>query len=296
MKKTLISLALAAAAFGADMQLDGFSYPESVLVDGSRVAVSNIGAKPAPMDKDGDGFISLLNKKGEMIDKNFITGLNAPKGMAFIRHGFGGTLYVADVDEVKGFDSNSKKQVFSLAFEGTRFLNDITVKDNNTLYVSGTDSGKIYEVDIKAKTHKVIADLPTANGVIYEDGKLYAVTLAKNHDDIFTADGQLNRNGYGSGALVEIDPSSGKVTQLATANGILDGIQKVGDTIYFSDWVKFEKAGVIRTYNVKTKEEGVLDIEKMAGPADFWIDKKDGKIWIPKMLEGKVLVTDLKAK
>ncbi len=296
MKKTILSIAFAAAAFGADMQLDGFSYPESVLVDGSRVAVSNIGAKPAPMDKDGDGFISLLNKKGEMIDKNFITGLNAPKGMAFIRHGFGGTLYVADVDEVKGFDSNSKKQVFSLAFEGTRFLNDITVKDNNTLYVSGTDSGKIYEVDIKAKTHKVIADLPTANGVIYEDGKLYAVTLAKNHDDIFTADGQLNRNGYGSGALVEIDPSSGKVTQLATANGILDGIQKVGDTIYFSDWVKFEKAGVIRTYNVKTKEEGVLDIEKMAGPADFWIDKKDGKIWIPKMLEGKVLVTDLKAK
>ena len=50
----------------------------------------------------------------------------------------------------------------------------------------------------------------------------------------------------------------------------------------------------MRSYNLKSKEESELGFEKIGGPADFWIDKKEGKIWIPKMLEGKVLVVDLK--
>lgn len=284
MKNTILSIAFAAAAFGAKMEADGFNHPESVLVDGNRVAVSNVGKEPKPMDKDGDGYISLLNKKGEIINKNFITGLNAPKGMAFVRRGFGGTLYVADIDEVKGFDANSKKQVFSLVFEGVNFLNDITKKDADTLYVSATDSGKIYEVNTKTKEYKVIAELVGANGLVYDDGRIYAVQLGSSAQNLFG----------GGGKLVEIDPASGKVTELAKAGGILDGIQKVGDTIYFSDWVKFEKAGVIRTYNVKTKAEGELALDKIGGPADFWIDTKTNKLWIPKMLEGKVLSVDLK--
>lgn len=284
MKKTLVSIALAAAAFGAQVEVDGFHYPESVLVDGAKVVVSNVGKEPKPTDKDGDGYISLLNKKGEIVNKNFITGLNAPKGMAFVRSGFGGTLYVADVDEIKGFSANGKKQTFSLVIEGANFLNDIAVKDKNTLFVSGSDSGKIYEVDIKAKKYKVAAELIGANGLIYEEGKIYAVQLGTSAQNLFG----------GGGKLVEIDPASGSVTELAKAEGILDGIQKVGDTIYFSDWVKFDKAGVVRTYNVKTKAEGELAIDKIGGPADFWIDAKTNKMWIPKMLEGKVITVDLK--
>jgi outer membrane protein assembly factor BamB len=280
MKKTILGIAVAAAAFGGQLEISGFDHPESVLVDAKRVYVSNVGVKPLPMDKDGDGYISLVSKKGELINKNFLAGLNAPKGMALI----GSTLYVADVDEVRGFDVHSKKQVFSLVFDGVKFLNDIVVKDANTLLVSGTDSGKIYEVNTKTKTQKVSADLPTANGIIYEKGKIYAVMLAKTPEKMFG----------GGGKLVEIDAKSGKVTELAKADGILDGIQKVGDTIYFSDWVKFEKAGVMRTYNLKTKAEGELALGKIGGPADFSIDKKENKIWIPKMIEGKVLVTDLK--
>jgi len=43
----------------------------------------------------------------------------------------------------------------------------------------------------------------------------------------------------------------------------------------------------VRSYNLKSKEESELDFEKIGGPADFWIDKKEGKIWIPKMLGGR---------
>lgn len=279
MKKTILSLAITAAAFAAVIEVEGFNSPESILVTKNRVYVSNVGAQLKPMDKDGDGYISLLNKKGEVINKNFLTGLNAPKGMSLM----GNTLYIADVDEVKGFDVNTKKEVFSFVFDGVKFLNDITVKDKNTLLVSGTDSGKIYEINVKTKNYKVIADLPTANGILFEKGKLFAVMLGKTPQNMFG----------GGGKLVEINPKSGKVTELAKTEGILDGLQKVGDTLYFSDWVKMEKAGVVHTYNLKTKEEHDLNLDPIGGPADFWIDSKEHKIWIPKMLEGKILVTQL---
>lgn len=284
MTKTVLGVCVAAAmALASNIEITGFDYPESVLVDGNRVAVSNVGKKPLPMEKDGDGYISLLNTDGKMLEKEFIKGLDSPKGMAFVRQGLGGTLYVADVNELKGFNSNSKKQVFSVVFEGVGFLNDVAKKDDKTLYVSGTDSGKIYEVDITTKKYKVVADLPTANGLLYDGGKLYAVSLGKSVENMFG----------GGGALFEVDIKSGKLTRLAQAEGMLDGLQKIGDTLYFSDWVKMGKEGVIRTYNLKTKEEGVVAIDKIAGPADFWIDKK-GRFWIPNMLEGKVSVIEAK--
>lgn len=129
-----------------------------------------------------------------------------------------------------------------------------------------------------------MTQLVGANGVVYEGGKIYAVQLGGSVQNLFG----------GGGRLVEIDAKSGKVTELGGYIGILDGIQKVGDAIYFSDWVKFEKMGVMRVYNLKTKAEGELTLEKMGGPADFAVDKKAHKLWIPKMLEGKVLAVDLR--
>ena len=135
MTKTVLGVCVAAAmALASNIEITGFDYPESVLVDGNRVAVSNVGKQPLPMEKDGDGYISLLNTDGKILEKEFVKGLHSPKGMAFVRHGLGGTLYVADVNEIKGFNSNSKKEVFSLAIEGAMFLNDIAKKDDKTLF------------------------------------------------------------------------------------------------------------------------------------------------------------------
>jgi hypothetical protein len=268
MKKTLFTLAFAASAFGGQIETDIGDHPESVLVNATNVYVSNVGHELKPTEKDGDGYISLLNQKGEIVDKNFLTGLNAPKGMALIGH----TLYVADVDQLRGYDLNSKKLVFSVVFNGVNFLNDITVQNANTLLVSATDSGKIYEVNLKKRTYKPLRALPDANGLIYSNGILFAV----GHK------------------LVKIDFKHHKTTELSKKEGILDGIQKVGDNLYFSDWVKMEKVGVIHTYNLKTKKEHDLQLDPIAGPADFWIDAKTNTIWIPKMIEGKILISDLK--
>ncbi|MDD2829583.1 MAG: ATP-binding protein [Sulfuricurvum sp.] len=268
MRKILLSIALVTTAFATQIEVDVTGHPESVLVNGKIAYVSNVGNELKPTEKDGDGYISLINQKGEVVDKNFLTGLNAPKGMALI----GGTLYVADVDTVRGYNLKTKKEIFSLVFEGVNFLNDITVQNENTLLISSTDKGKIFEINVKNKSYKAFRALPDANGLLYSNGIIYGV----GHK------------------LVTINLKNHKTTELSKKEGIFDGIQKSGDTLYFSDWVRMEKAGVIHTYNLKTKKEHDLPLETIAGPADFWIDSKTNTIWIPKMMEGKLLISSLK--
>ena len=56
--------------------------PESVLYDSisGNIFVSNI--QGAAQKKDGEGFISLLDNNGHIKNLKWVSGLNAPKGMA----------------------------------------------------------------------------------------------------------------------------------------------------------------------------------------------------------------------
>src|SRR5450755_4425877 len=79
-------LALPAAALCAPVKLwetTGLKTPESALpVPAEGFAyVSNIAGKPT--DKDGNGFISKVSlKDGKLIEPKWVTGLDAPKGLA----------------------------------------------------------------------------------------------------------------------------------------------------------------------------------------------------------------------
>ncbi len=272
MKKVVSSLAVVASlALAQNIEVGGFSSPESALVSEKGVFVSNVGKELKPSEKDGDGFISLLDTNGFVKEMHFIDGLDAPKGSALI----GDVLYIADVDTLKGFDITTKNEVFALRFEGTVFLNDVTAAGKNTLYVSATDLGAVYAVNIKNQSYKKLADLEGANGLYYEKGKLYAVT-------------------YPKGTLSVIDTKSGKKTLLKDfGEGVLDGVQKVGEKIYISDWVRFEKAGVVRVYDLKSGEDSILALDTFMGAADLSIDTKAKKLYLPQMLGGKVNIIDI---
>ncbi len=87
--------------------------------------VSNING--APLDKDGNGFISRLAPDGSVLDLKWIDGgapgvaLDAPKGMAIA----GGVLYVADITELRMFDASSGEPMGSVEVPGSTFLNDV---------------------------------------------------------------------------------------------------------------------------------------------------------------------------
>src|SRR6476620_9450413 len=79
--------------------------PESVLYSKSDkvLYVANIDGKPD--EKDGKGSISKLGLDGKMIQADWVTGLNAPKGMAIS----GNSLWVADVDRMVEIDIQTGK-------------------------------------------------------------------------------------------------------------------------------------------------------------------------------------------
>jgi len=280
MKKITISLVLIAIlGFANETTVVGFSSPESVIVKNQDVYVSNVGKELKPTQKDGDGFISKLDLNGKIKELHFIDGLNAPKGMGII----GNTLFVADIDSVKGFDRKTKKEVFSLTFDNVKFLNDITIKDKHTLFVGASDIGAIYEVNIKNKSYKKVIDFTTANGLFYEDGILYAAELGSSPKTMFDAKGKF----------YQIDLKSNKLAQLGSFEGVLDGVHKVGDKLYISDWGKSKKSGIVRVYDLKTKEESVLKLEPFMGAADLWIDEKSNKLYLPQMLGNKLTIINL---
>ena len=283
MKKIFLSLSvLVSFSFSSTVIIEGFSSPESVIIKDKNVYVSNVGVKLEPSLKDADGFISRLNKDGKIEELTFIKGLDAPKGMGIVNN----TLYVADIDTLKGFDLSNKKEVFSLRFKNTKFLNDITIKNKNTLFISSSDSQIIYEVDLKKESYKKLLDFNAANGLHYTDGILYAVELGSSSKNMMD----------GKGKLYQIDLKTNTRTLLSKYEGVLDGVQKYKNKIYVSDWVNFKNSGLIRVYDLKSKEESVLGTHSFQGAADFFIDEELNRLYVPQMIAGKLSIIDLSNK
>ena len=94
----------------------GFETPASVLHDEAAdiYLVSNVNG--APLDHDGNGFISRLNPLGRLVPLRWIEGgkdgveLNAPKGMALL----GDTLFVADSATAPGFSAFGTGAIYKI--------------------------------------------------------------------------------------------------------------------------------------------------------------------------------------
>jgi glucose/arabinose dehydrogenase len=97
--------------------------------------VSNVDGSAA--GKDGRGFIARVTPEGKVEKRDFIEGLNAPKGMA-IR---GNELWVADIDVLRAFDrvSGAKLGTVDLAPHGAVYLESVAVGPDDAIYATDTD-------------------------------------------------------------------------------------------------------------------------------------------------------------
>src|SRR5690606_20889305 len=80
---------------------DGFSTPESVVFDPQRNVfyVSNMATRGEDA-VPGDGFVSRLDAEGRILDLQWVTGLENPKGLALAN----GRLYAGDDDALVEID------------------------------------------------------------------------------------------------------------------------------------------------------------------------------------------------
>lgn len=92
---------------------------------------------------DGKGGITKLSTEGEVIDAEWITGLNAPKGMAIYNH----LLYVADLTEVVVIDIKKQSIVKKIPIADSVFLNDVTINSSGIVFVSDTRTNKVHRIE-----------------------------------------------------------------------------------------------------------------------------------------------------
>ena len=146
------------------------SLPESVLsAKEGYLFVSQMGN--SPNDKDGIGGVAKISLTGKMLNADWITGLNAPKGLGR----FGNILYAADLDEVIVMDIKRGKVIRKIPVEGAKFLNDITVDDKGIVYVSDSRTKKIHRID-NGRVSTYLENISGVNGLKAIGSDLYIAT------------------------------------------------------------------------------------------------------------------------
>jgi hypothetical protein len=238
--------------------------PESVLVDDKEncLWVSNIDG--AANGKDGKGSISKLSKTGTPINLDWITGLNAPKGMAKYKQ----ELYVADLTELVVIDIKKGVIKNKIKVEGSVFLNDVTVNKNGAVFVSDSRTGKLHRYENNMVTIEV-ENLQGPNGLLSIDDQL----LILDRGSLLS----LTPGGTISKIMDGMDPST-------------DGIEKVAPNQYIvSCWngiVYFVAAGAQKITLFDTRSEKI-------NSADIGYDAKNKIIYVPTFLKNSVVAYQL---
>jgi outer membrane protein assembly factor BamB len=237
--------------------------PESVLLDRERdiLYVSNINS--GPWEKDGNGFISKMDKSGNIIELKWIEGISAPKGMGIS----GNSLFIADIDELVEANIETGEITNKYKVEGKPDLNDITVGGDGTVYVSGSGSNSIYKLNDGAL--EVIftgEEGERFNGLFWEKERMLLLTS-------------------GSSQFKEIPWETMQAKIIAENMGHGDAIAPVGDGGYITtSW-----AGAIFYVSAEGEVSKLLDteaLEENAADADFCIE--DQILYVPTFFKNQV--------
>lgn len=238
--------------------------PESVLysADTKELYVSLIDG--AGNVKDGKGGVAILNLDGSMKTPDWITGLNAPKGLAIYKN----TLYIADITAVISVDIASGKVKNKLEIDGAVFLNDITVDDQGILYVSDTRTNKIYK--IKNNSYSLyLENVTSANGLKWIKKELFVLAGTE---------------------LWKIDAKK-QITLVAKGfEKVGDGLEPIGNGEFIATcW-----AGII--YHVKADGtiDKLQDVQGKMNTADLGYNPKDRIIYIPTFNQNSVIAYQLR--
>lgn len=283
MKNLFKSILISSIVLAGDAQaqkiktVSGFNHVESIATDGKYLYAADIGKELTPTAKDGDGQILKLDKKGNILQASFTPEkLNAPKGLAINKS----VLYVNDIDRLLAFDLKSGTKLYEIDFsKDTAFLNDIAVLDNNTLFVSATDKNKLYKVNLIDKSYteiKTDKDIVGINGLF----------CYKSSSRIYV--NGLGTNNKANGIVGYINLKDNTFKRIANIEGVYDGIFISKDVLYISNWVAFEKKGIIQGIGIygANRVETINRSEPIAGPADFII--LNDVLIVPAMMSGEI--------
>jgi len=257
---------------------EGLVAPESAYYDAKSKAiyVSNMNSAN-PVNRSGSGYITKLSPDGKVLAPYWAEGLLTPKGL----RAHGGYLWVAAVDEVVALQIGKSKThrdgelVKRIPIPGAKCLNDLTVAEDGTIYVSDAFANRIYT--IRNGRVSVLAegdDLDSPNGLLLTDGKLVIVNSA------------LAKPGKpaGKGNLFALDLVTRARTLISKqAIGQLDGVEMDGLGNYVvSDWASSA------LYRVTPDGKTTLLLQEAGNTADFSFSPDKKTLYVP-FLESQVV-------
>ncbi|HBP89600.1 MAG TPA: hypothetical protein PKK23_12610 [Nitrospirales bacterium] len=253
-------------------EVANLAFPQSMIADGGQVYfIANANGDPGT--RENKGFISKVTTEGKMIDLHFIQGgqksvtLNSPKGMALV----GSTLYVADLDVVRGFDKNTGQSLYTIPF--TQFhsqsLAGLVADSGGGLYVSDAESNTIFHIDDLAHDHTVT--------VFVQDESLSHPRGLTIHPK----NGHVVGVGWEDGKIFEID-ETGTIQELF-ANTFFTG------GFYNLDGIDFDKYGTMyvsdltagKVWRILANHKKEVIAEFLLSPSGIGIDRVNHVIMVP---------------
>ncbi len=260
--------------------IDGFQTPESVKWDSAQDVyfVSNING--APNAKDGNGFISRVDPAGRVTDSAFIKGLNAPKGLALV----GDTLWVADIDQVRAFNSRTGAPVGTVTVPGAIFLNDIAAAPDGSLYVTDTairfgakgavehpGTDQIFRITGRKVTVAIKSDsLGRPNGITWDKANQRFVVVS-----------------FGGNSVLAWKPGEATTSSLGKGPGQFDGVEFTKDgALLVSSWADSSVARY-------ASGQGTNVITGVPSPADIGYDAKRNRVLVPIFTGNRVEIWQL---
>ncbi|HMO32536.1 MAG TPA: ATP/GTP-binding protein [Lacibacter sp.] len=232
-----------------------FKVPESVLYNpkSNLLYVSNIDGTQ-PWGRDGKGSIGKMRPDGSILAVEWVTGLNAPKGMGLWKN----QLVVADLTELVVIDTRKGIIRERIPITGAVTLNDVTMGANGAVYVSDSRGRQVFKV-YQGVTSTLVDStrLKGPNGLLWHQNDLYILDAGALYR--YTADGQLQQLADGM-------------------EGGTDGIEPVSDNSFIvSAW-----AGVIYFVDANGNKQLLQDTRpEKINSADIGYNRKQRIVYVP---------------
>lgn len=240
--------------------------PESVLFDKANqiLYVSNIDGTD-PWKADGKGSIAKVGLDGKIIAAEWVSGMNAPKGMGI----YNGKLYAADLGNIAVIDIASGKIEKNIPIQGATGLNDISIDPNGVIYVTEYLAKKLYKI-ANEKAELIAENLTQPNGVLFHNNELFLLD--------------------GTGMFkVNADKSLAKITD--GMEGGVDGIENIeGNSFIVSCW-----EGALWQVNADGTKHLLMDTRKeKRSTADIGFDPATKTVYVPTFFRNTVVAYEVK--
>jgi sugar lactone lactonase YvrE len=240
--------------------------PESVLFDAENkvLYVSNIDGTD-PWGKDGKGSIGKVSLDGKIIATDWVSGLNAPKGIGIYK----GKLYAADLSNVVVIDLKSGAIEKTIAVEGAEGLNDVSVGTDGVVWVSDSKTKKIYRVE-GDKASVYLENLKGPNGVLMRGKDLYVLD---------------------AGGAYKVNDDKTLTMMSDGMEGGTDGIENVsGNDFLVSCW-----QGALWYVGADGKKELLFDGKSQkTNTADIGFDPKTKTVYVPTFWRNSIIAFEVK--